>query len=139
MTPRFLSFLRPSALFLCVLIPALGAPPSITGISFSASAPADCARLLFPAGRPKAVTMSFDDATTKDRRLVRLFNAYGIRGTFHVPLSTINMEGYITTNELKALYAGHEVSIHDGNTYSPTNEYRQQIITARDQLAALLG
>ena len=37
----------------------------------------------FPGGRHKVLTMSFDDGRLEDRRLVELFNRYGIRGTFH--------------------------------------------------------
>ena len=38
----------------------------------------------FPQGKHKALTMSYDDGKEDDRRLVEIFNRYGIRGTFHV-------------------------------------------------------
>ena len=36
----------------------------------------------FPGGKHKVLTMSYDDGRLEDRRLVALFNRYGIRGTF---------------------------------------------------------
>ena len=38
----------------------------------------------FPGGKHKALTMSYDDGKTQDRRLVEIFNRYGIKGTFHL-------------------------------------------------------
>ena len=38
----------------------------------------------FPGGKHKVLTMSYDDGRLEDRRLVALFNRYGIRGTFHL-------------------------------------------------------
>jgi len=40
--------------------------------------------ITYPGGRFKALTMSYDDGRPQDRRLVELFNKYGIRGTFHL-------------------------------------------------------
>ena len=38
----------------------------------------------FPGGKHKVLTMSYDDGKHEDRRLVALFNQYGIKGTFNV-------------------------------------------------------
>ena len=38
----------------------------------------------FPGGKHKVLTMSYDDGRLEDRRLVELFNCYGIRGTFNL-------------------------------------------------------
>ena len=38
----------------------------------------------FPGGKHKALTFSFDDGRKEDRRLVELFNQYGIKGTFNL-------------------------------------------------------
>ena len=38
----------------------------------------------FPGGKHKALTMSYDDGKEDDKRLVALFNKYGIKGTFHL-------------------------------------------------------
>ena len=34
----------------------------------------------FPGGKHKALTMSYDDGRTQDRRLVALFNRFGLTG-----------------------------------------------------------
>ncbi len=70
----------------------------------------------------KAVTFSYDDGVTQDRRLVRLFNRYGMKATFNLntglqseesrftvegmPVCRMNQEG------LKELYRGHEIAVH---------------------------
>ena len=37
----------------------------------------------FPSGKHKVLTMSYDDGKLEDRRLISIFNKYGIKGTFH--------------------------------------------------------
>lgn len=66
----------------------------------------------FPEGRTKALTMSYDDGRTHDRRLIEIFNKYGIKGTFHLNSGNFDKENYVTTDEIASLYAGHEVSCH---------------------------
>ena len=67
---------------------------------------------LFPEGRDKALTMSYDDGRTADRKLVGIFNAYGIRGTFHLNSGKLDTPDYISAQEVKDLYQGHEVAAH---------------------------
>ena len=38
----------------------------------------------FPGGKHKVLTMSYDDGKLEDRRLVSIFNKYGIKGWTHV-------------------------------------------------------
>ena len=40
--------------------------------------------ICFPEGKHKVLTMSYDDGKLADRRLVSIFNHYGIKGTFHL-------------------------------------------------------
>ena len=35
-------------------------------------------------GKKKAVTFSYDDGVTQDRRLVEMMNTYGVKGTFNL-------------------------------------------------------
>jgi peptidoglycan/xylan/chitin deacetylase (PgdA/CDA1 family) len=39
---------------------------------------------LFPGGKQKALTLSYDDGQAQDRRLVALFNKYNLKATFHL-------------------------------------------------------
>jgi len=75
----------------------------------------------FPDGKFKVLTMSYDDGKITDRRLVNLFNDYGIKGTFHLnsgymeqndPVLTLPYEKRIPKEEVKELYKGHEVACH---------------------------
>ncbi len=56
--------------------------------------------------------LSYDDATEHDRRLVGIFNRFGLRASFHVNSGKLGQPGYITRHELCSLYRGHEVSCH---------------------------
>ncbi len=66
----------------------------------------------FPGGRHKALTMSYDDGRAADRRLVSLFNAHGIRGSFHLNGGLMGRDERISAAEARDLYAGHEISCH---------------------------
>ena len=39
---------------------------------------------IFPGGKRRAFTVSYDDAWPKDRPLIELMNRYGIKGTFNL-------------------------------------------------------
>ena len=39
---------------------------------------------VFPGGKKRVVTFSYDDGHPNDARLVALFNKYGVKGTFHL-------------------------------------------------------
>ncbi len=66
----------------------------------------------YPEGKTKALTMSYDDGQIHDRKLVDIFNTYQIKGTFHINSGKLDQEGFITRNELRTLFQGHEVSTH---------------------------
>ena len=58
---------------------------------------------LFPGHKKKALTMSYDDGTIHDRRLVEIFNKYGIRGTFHLNSGRFDQDGVIRADEVAEL------------------------------------
>ena len=66
----------------------------------------------FPGGARRAVTLSFDDGTNNDRRLVEAFNRHGIKATFNLVAGRLGLDGYVTRDEIASLYAGHEVASH---------------------------
>jgi peptidoglycan-N-acetylglucosamine deacetylase len=76
----------------------------------------------FPAGKRIAVTTSFDDGHTFDRRIVEAFNAWGLKGTFNLNSGRLQRTGKpavesgnrtnLDACEVAALYRGHEVAIH---------------------------
>ena len=77
---------------------------------------------LFPGGRSKALTLSYDDGVVDDRRLVEIFNRHGLRGTFHLNSGSLGREGNLAPKEIAALFEGHEVSAH-----SVTHPFLEQL------------
>lgn len=67
---------------------------------------------VYPGGKKRIVTFSYDDGSKGDERLIALFNQYGVKGTFH-----LNGGKYVSITEeeaesLRRRYEGHEVSCH---------------------------
>ena len=74
-------------------------------------------KFTYPDWKMKALAFSYDDANIADRRLVEIFNRYGMKGTFHIPSAWLKTksENRITEAEINTLYDGHEVSGHGAN------------------------
>jgi peptidoglycan/xylan/chitin deacetylase (PgdA/CDA1 family) len=83
---------------------------------------------LFPGGKRKALTVSYDDGTKYDRRLCEIFNNYGIRGSFHLNSGFLGDARHITAEEIPVLYRGHEVSAHTAAHPTLTAVPRETII-----------
>lgn len=47
---------------------------------------------LYPGWKNGAVTFGFDDNRVQDRRLVALFNQYGLKGTFNLNTATLSSD-----------------------------------------------
>lgn len=67
---------------------------------------------VFPGGKKRIVTFSYDDGPAQDRRLVELFNKYGVKGTFHLNGQDHIGIGEERRQELRELYTGHEIACH---------------------------
>lgn len=93
----------------------------------------------FPGNTRKILTMSYDDGKTPDRRLVEIFNRYGIRGTFHINAGYLDNERLdrIASDEVRELYKGHEISAHGYTHQSLGITPREMVIseTMKDRLA----
>ena len=75
-------------------------------------------------GKMKAITFSYDDGVTQDRRLIEIFNRYGLRATFNLNSELLGREGELLREgihirhdknaaaDLRAIYEGHEVAAH---------------------------
>lgn len=66
----------------------------------------------FPGGKHFAVTFSYDDGDKADRRLVEIFNNYGMKATFNLIPSRFDGETVVSSGELRSLYDGHEIACH---------------------------
>lgn len=67
---------------------------------------------LWPGGKNKALTFSYDDGKEQDRRLVGIMDKYGIRGSFHLNSGRLDNEEALKSSEVKELFQNHEVSLH---------------------------
>lgn len=68
----------------------------------------------YPAGRQKALTMSYDDGIYDDIRLVEIFNKNGIQGTFHINGGLFWKKDWqrLDKKDIASVYRGHEISGH---------------------------
>jgi peptidoglycan-N-acetylglucosamine deacetylase len=66
----------------------------------------------FLEGKRHILTMSYDDGNQADRRLIEIFNKYGIRGTFHLNSGTLSRPDIVRKKEIPKLYKNHEVAVH---------------------------
>ncbi len=62
--------------------------------------------LLFPEGKHKVFTLSYDDGKCADRRLIEIMNRYGVRGTFHLNAGLIGSQDRIPKDEIKDYMKG---------------------------------
>ncbi len=97
---------------------------------------------LFPGGRSKALTLSYDDGTVHDRRFVEILNRHGLKGTFHLNSGALGCPGYLEPKEVRDLFFGHEVSAHTCShphlTALSPEQMAWQILEDRRALEALV-
>lgn len=92
----------------------------------------------FPGGKFKALTLSYDDGRIEDRRLVSLFNEYGLKATFNLNSGLMHGDDHIGMDEAASLYKGHEVACHTVThptlARSPLAIVSKQILEDREAL-----
>ena len=104
----------------------------------------------------KAVTFSYDDGTVQDKRLVEIFNTYGLKATFNINSDllgskrTINVDHVpvchdkLDPKDLRYVFDGHEIAghtlTHPRLTDIPDdNEVIRQVEEDRLRLSELAG
>lgn len=104
----------------------------------------------------KALTFSYDDGVTQDRRLIEIFNKYGLKATFNLNSELLGLPGALVRDgvrishdkirpeEVKDVYAGHEVAVHTLTHPNLTQieddaEVIRQVEEDRKNLSALVG
>ncbi len=99
--------------------------------------------MLFPQGKSKALILSFDDGMLADRKLVKWMNDYGLVGTFHLNSNKLGTKDYLTKDEIKTLYKGHEISGHTANHPNLTSlskiDVIYEVLEDRKELERLAG
>lgn len=73
-------------------------------------------------GKMKAVTFSYDDGIVFDRKLVEIFNRYGLKCTFNLNSGIMTEANYFQNGDVEVhrmngiglpeLYKGHEIAVH---------------------------
>lgn len=100
-------------------------------------------RFTYPEGKEKALTFSYDDGIVDDRRLVDIFNKYNCKATFHLNSGLLGDGRHVSPDEVKTLYAGHEVSCHSVTHPTMAVTDRESIVTEiledRRNLERLVG
>ena len=107
-------------------------------------------RMLWPEGRRGAVTSTWDDGTEFDRKLVSIFDRHGLKGSFFLNSGALGLsaqqsgwKAYVRADEVRALYARHEVGSHTVSHPHPWQippaALRQQFVEDRGRLEALVG
>ncbi|MBQ2940412.1 MAG: polysaccharide deacetylase family protein [Clostridia bacterium] len=104
----------------------------------------------------KAVTFSFDDGVTQDVRMIELLDRYGLKATFNLNSGLFGKRYRIsladdcflnhhrlTADEIRAVYAGHEVAAHTCThpllTQLSDEEIVEQVENDRLALSELVG
>ena len=105
--------------------------------------------------KKKAITFSYDDGVTQDIHLVEMMNRYGLKGTFNLNSELLGLRGILTRGgqkishyklhpeDVRAVYAGHEVAVHTLTHPNLTDltqaEIIRQVENDRKNLSELAG
>ena len=77
----------------------------------------------FPEGKFKALTLSYDDGVTADKRLSDIITEYGIKCTFNINSCNITepKKGKLTAEEIREYFInrGHEIANHGQRHIAP--------------------
>lgn len=76
--------------------------------------------LRFPNGKPKAVTLSYDDGVFHDIKLAEIAKEYNVKCTFNICSGFISAEDnnrYLSVKEIKEhlILSGNEIAVHGEN------------------------
>ncbi len=97
----------------------------------------------YPQGKAKALTLSYDDGKLADERLVKIFNQYGIKGTFNLNYGLMDRPERIEKEKIVALYEGHEIATHTMShptiSRCPLAKVAKEILEDREGLEKLTG
>lgn len=112
-------------------------------------------KLRYPGWRSKALTFSYDDGVEQDIRLVKIFDQYGIKGTFNINTGCIPETNYIyppntihrrmTEKQIYELFVDsqHEVAIHTLThpflDKMPTNMVLNEVLNDRKNIERMWG
>jgi len=86
-------------------------------------------------------TTSWDDGYSKDLKLANLLDKYGIKGTFYIPIRSINK--WLSVDDLRTIAENHEIGAHTIShcilTETTMANARHEIIESKRQLERILN
>ena len=98
---------------------------------------------VYPGGKKRIVTFSYDDGPNEDARLIELFRTYGVKGTFHLNSTRFSHPTEEDAEELRARYAGQEVAAHTVSHGWPARMPKQslvfEVLSDRRELERIFG
>jgi len=100
---------------------------------------------VYPCGARKAVTLRFDDGPKFDKKMLALLDKYGMKATFYLSAGLLDTGRHVGRDEVKALYARHEVANHTLRHIDPRrtalseDELRAELSEGKGALEALTG
>ena len=110
--------------------------------------------MLFPGGKKKAFTMSYDDGVTQDEQLIALMERYGIRGTFNLNPGLMGDNDWLvqggtgvnhnkfSKDKIAEIYKNQEIAVHSMThpdlTKVPVGMVSYEITECRKELEELV-
>ncbi|MBQ8380323.1 MAG: polysaccharide deacetylase family protein [Clostridia bacterium] len=80
----------------------------------------------YPGGKPKALTLSYDDGIRADLKLCEILKKYGLKCTFNINSGSLTLPSMINPNRLTVdeikehiVGAGHEIAVHGRRHLAP--------------------
>lgn len=101
--------------------------------------------MLFPGGKAKAFTLSYDDGAVGDRKLAGLISSRKVKATINLNSGRLGVKGYIHSDEVRALYPQEyfEVATHSCThpflDKIPMHNAISEIVNDRIELEKLMG
>jgi hypothetical protein len=105
----------------------------------------DRTTMLFPGGKTKAFTLSYDDGAEADRKLAELCRSRGVKCTFNLNSFRLGEEKYLKAGEVRELFAPDmaEVATHGFNhpflNQLPSHAAFRELLDDRLRLEELTG
>lgn len=107
-------------------------------------------------GKLKAITFSYDDGITQDKRLIEIFDKYGLKATFNINSELLGTSDGLVRNEVTVahvkpracevadIYKNHEVAVHTLThprltEIADDNEIIRQVEQDRIALSKMVG
>lgn len=94
--------------------------------------------LRFPGGKPKALTLSYDDGCEADVRMSDVISAHGLKCTYNLTSTRFISHLSDDTIREKFLSRGHEIAVHGAFHKAPGNhraiDIIRDVLECRDEL-----